>query len=79
MNKKDSYDIAIHFKPTAEGQRAPFIGVTEWSEYQRLLKEYRRGRLIGTFEIMLDNHPTEITFPLQENDTIHVVLSGEEI
>ena len=63
------WEIAIHFKT----ERAAIIGLMPRREYNRMLKEFRRGNETGTYEFIIEGTVTETTFPLQEIDTIHAV------
>lgn len=53
--------------------RPAIAGVIPTREYRRMLKDYRRGAQTGTYEMILDGHVSELTFPLQEMDMITIV------
>ena len=63
------YEIAITFT-TDRNQVEALIPVRE---YRRMIKQYRQGKPSGTYEMVMDGHVTEYTFPLQEIDTIIAV------
>lgn len=62
--------FTIMFK---EADRPPIAGVIPTREYRRMLKDFRRGLQTGTYEMILEGHVSELTFPLQEMDMITVV------
>ena len=71
------HDVAITFKP-GEPQRADIEGAMCYREYRRLVRMYHAGRQSGTFAILLENTPAEVTFPLAEIDTIHAVEAAND-
>ena len=78
--KDTFYEINITFKPNPETgiARDPIAGKMAVREYRRMKREFHRGRELGTYEIEIqidgdDWRKTEITFPVQEIDTIVAV------
>ena len=64
---KRRYFVALRFKTARE----PVDCIMRIPEYRRMVKDYQRGALTGTYQMVLDNIEAELTFPLQELDTIH--------
>lgn len=62
------YEVAIRFKNEA---RAGIDALMTVNEYRRMINDFRKGKLTGTYEMSLDNIQSELTFPLQEIDTVH--------
>ena len=67
---KKRYVVAIRFK---NEKRAGVDGVMPIIEYRRMVADFRAGKITGTYAISLDNVESELTFPLQEIDTVHAV------
>jgi len=65
---KRKYSVALRFKNT---NRNPIDCVMPVTEYRRMANDYRMGKTTGTYRMYLDNVEAELTFPLQELDTIH--------
>jgi len=64
---KRRYFVALRFKTARE----PVDCLMRIPEYRRMMKDYRQGKYTGTYQMVLDNIEAELTFPLQELDTIH--------
>ncbi len=65
---KRRYFVAIRFK---NDQRAGVDALMPIPEYRRMVNDYRKGKYTGTYRMWLDNVESEMTFPLQEIDTVH--------
>jgi hypothetical protein len=65
-----TYEIDITFKT----ERNNITGMMKRSQYKRMISEYHSGNASGTYEIVIDKIRAEITFPIQEIDTIHIAL-----
>jgi len=65
---KRRYFVALRFKTA---NREPIDCVMPVPEYRRMVNDYQRGKYTGTYKMWLDNVEAELTFPLQELDTIH--------
>lgn len=68
-----NYEIHINFKQTDSGQRQPITGIIKRNHYKRILDDLHYGKSTGTYEFVLEGIKTELTFPVQEVDTITVV------
>ena len=68
------YQVAITFST----ERTPIYALMPVREYRRMIKLFRQGKQTGTFEMIVDGHITEMTFPLQEMDTITAVPEVKE-
>ena len=69
--KRGVYAVRIQFKPGAK--RDDVIGEMERREYKRMLDEMRHGFQVGTYQMMIENIETELTFPVCQIDTVHAV------
>ena len=67
--KETRYQVAITFKT----ERTPIEALIPVRELRRLRKDFTCGKEIGTYELIMDGHVTEYTFPLQEMDVISAV------
>lgn len=65
---KRRYFVAIRFKNAA---RDPIDCLMTIPEYRRMIKDFQLGKTTGNYRMVLDNIEAELTFPLQEMDTIH--------
>ena len=63
------YQVAITFK----ADRTMIDALMPHREYKRMVRDFMHGKASGTYEFIMDGHTTELTFPLQEMDTIHAV------
>ena len=61
------YCVAITFK----AGRNPVECVMQIGDYRQMVNDYRKGKTTGTYPMILDGTNAELTFPLQEIDTIH--------
>ncbi len=68
-----NYEIHINFKQTDSGTRQPIAGIIKRSHYKKILDDLHYGKTAGTYEFWLEGIKTEMTFPVQEVDTITVV------
>lgn len=62
------YQVTIQFKPRTE--RQPIDCLMPRTVYRRMLLDHVRGKTTGTYEMVLDGHVTEFTFPPQDIDVI---------
>jgi len=68
------YLVALRFKTERKGVDC----IMAISEYRRMVNDYRRGKTTGTYEMILDGVNAEMTYPLQELDTVHAALEVTE-
>jgi hypothetical protein len=64
---KRRYFVAIRFK----NGRAGIDCVMTIPEYRRMIRDFQQGKTTGNYRMSLDNIEAEMTFPLQEIDTVH--------
>ena len=67
---KKRYFVALRFK---NEKRAPVDCIMPVPEYRRMIHDYQKGKATGTYQMWLDNNEAELTFPLQEIDTVHAI------
>ena len=78
LGRKDSYyQICIKFKP--DTGRDDIAGLILIRQYRRMIRDFQRGKSSGTYWFKLDNSETNLTFPLQEMDTITAVPHDLEV